>query len=380
MTRKAAALLVLLALLFAVNTPKVLAAPPGITFFTPYAAIAVTPGETITYSIEVRNQGSQIQRFSLGVRAPEGWTTRLTSGGYKIQELAVKPGDFETVTLTVEVPLKVDQGNYQVQVLAGGTPALTLILDVTEKGIYQVELTTDQPNMEGTNRSTFTYDLKLKNSTPDTQTFSLTADTQPGWNVQFTVDGKDVTSATVDAGGQKTIRVSINPPSKVEAGTYKIPIRAETQNQRAEVVLEAVIRGTYSMNLKTPDDVLSTDIYAGGERRLTLQVENTGSAPLKRIRLSAQTPAGWSVQFDPDIIDTLAPGETRDVTATIRASEKAITGDYVVAMTASTPETDSTATFRVTVKTRLIWGVVAVGIILLVAAGLSWLIQKYGRR
>ncbi|MDI3269700.1 MAG: NEW3 domain-containing protein, partial [Bacillota bacterium] len=134
------------------------------------------------------------------------------------------------------------------------------------------------------------------------------------------------------------------------------------------------------LNLKTPDDVLSTDIYAGGERRLTLQVENTGSAPLQRVRLSSQTPVGWSVTFDPDIIDALAPGETRDVTATIRASEKAITGDYVVAMTASTPETESSAAFRVTVKTRLIWGVVAVGIILLVAAGLSWLIQKYGRR
>ncbi|MBE3595772.1 MAG: hypothetical protein IMW86_01865 [Hydrogenibacillus sp.] len=363
-----------------IPAPVTFAAPAGVTFFTPYTDVAVTPGETITYSVEVKNTTAEIKRLTLGVGAPSGWETNLTAGGYKIQEIAVRPNDSETVTLTVDVPLKIDKGSYRVTLVADGSPVLPLNINVTEQGTYQAELSTDQPNMEGTNKSTFNYDLKLKNRTPDTQTFALRAETEAGWNVQFTVDGKDVTSVTVDPGAQKTIRVSVNPPSRIEAGSYKIPIKAETKNLSAEQTLEVVIRGTYGLKLSTPSGVLSTDINAGGERRLTIRVENTGSAPLSKIQLSADTPVGWDVKFDPDTIDTLAPNESKDVTATMRADKKAITGDYVVSMTARTPEVEDNATFRVTVKTSLLWGIVAVVIIAAVLGALYALIQKYGRR
>ncbi|QZA34117.1 hypothetical protein K2M58_02315 [Hydrogenibacillus sp. N12] len=356
------------------------AAPAGVIFFTPYTDVAVTPGETITYSIEIKNTTGEIRRMKLAAQAPSGWETNLTAGGYKIQEIAVRPNDSETVTFTVDVPLKIDKGTYRVALLADGAPVLPLFVNVTEQGTYQAELSTDQPNMEGTNKSTFNYELKLKNRTPDAQTFALRSDAEPGWNVQFTVEGKDVTSVSVDPGGQKTIRVSINPPSRIEAGTYKIPVRAETKNLSAETTLEVVIRGTYGLKLTTPDEVLSTSITAGGERRVKLRVENTGSAPLAKIQLSADTPVGWDVKFDPDTIDTLAPNETKDVTATIHADKKAIAGDYVVTMNARTPEAEDSATFRVTVKTSLLWGVVAVLIIGGVLAGLYALIQRYGRR
>ncbi|MEX1338120.1 NEW3 domain-containing protein [Hydrogenibacillus schlegelii] len=375
-----AALTALLWTLFEVFSGPAFAAPAGVTFFTPYTDVAVTPGETITYSIEIKNATGEIRRMKLAAQAPSGWETNLTAGGYKIQEIAVRPNDSETVTFTVDVPLKIDKGTYRVALLADGAPVLPLFVNVTEQGTYQAELSTDQPNMEGTNKSTFNYELKLKNRTPDAQTFALRADAEAGWNVQFTVEGNDVTSVSVDPGGQKTIRVSINPPSRIEAGTYKIPVRAETKNLSAETTLEVVIRGTYGLKLTTPDEVLSTSITAGGERRVKLRVENTGSAPLAKIQLSADTPVGWDVKFDPETIDTLAPNETKDVTATIRADKKAIAGDYVVTMNARTPEAEDSAAFRVTVKTSLLWGVVAVLIIGGVLAGLYALIQRYGRR
>lgn len=352
----------------------------GVTFYTPYINIAVTPGDSISYNIDIQNKSTQIRNIPLSVKAPKDWQTTLTAGGWKIEEISVKPNETQTVNLTVDVPLKINKGSYNIVLLAAGLPVLTLTVNVTEQGTYQTELTSDQPNMEGTNKSTFTYEVKLKNRTPENQTYALTADVQAGWNVQFTVEGKEVTSVSVEPNSQKIIQVSINPPSQIKAGTYKIPIKAHTKNTSASLTLEVVIRGTYGIELSTPSGVLSTDVIAGGDRKVILQVKNTGSAQLAKINFSADTPVDWEVTFEPQTIDTLAPGETKEVVAIIHADKKAIAGDYVVTMRASTPEASNEAVFRVTVKTSLWWGIVAVIIIAGVIGGLYYLIQKYGRR
>lgn len=358
----------------------VFALPTGITFFTPYTDIDVTPGETISYTITIKNTNKTPVNIPLRVEAPADWKTRLSAGGYTLSSIAVDAESDQTVNLSVDVPLKIDMGTYQIRLVSSDTAVLTLHVRVTEQGTYQVELKSDQPNLEGTNTSTFSYDMRLKNLTPDTQTFALRADAPSGWNVQFTADGKDVTSVNIEAGQSKSIRVSLTPPSQIEAGTYKIPITAEAKNLSAKETLEAVIRGTYRMRLTTPSGVLSSDITAGGERKITIRLENTGSAPLNKIQLSADTPIGWTVTFNPTTVDILAPGETQDVTATIQADKKAIAGDYVISVTARTAETSDSKDLRITVKTSLLWGTVALLIIALVLYALYRLIKKYGRR
>jgi uncharacterized membrane protein len=64
----------------------------------------------------------------------------------------------------------------------------------------------------------------------------------------------------------------------------------------------------------------------------------------------------------------------------IRPSDKAIAGDYVTTLTASSRGETGTANFRVTVTTSTMWGVAGVGIIgaaLLIMVGA---VTRYGRR
>ncbi|RKQ84630.1 NEW3 domain-containing protein [Brockia lithotrophica] len=369
-------------LLFAVLPPALAGAQDeGIRLFTPYIHVAVSPGDTVTFDITATNTTGAVRSLPLAVRAPEGWRAELTAGGRKIAGLAVAPEEKETFSLTVEVPLKVERGSYGVQIVSGSSTLLSLTLDVTEAGTLQTELTSDQTNMEGTASSTFSYELRLRNRTPETQTYALLANAPEGWNVVFRVEGKDVTSVTVEPNATKRITVSLTPPSKVKAGTYKIPVRAETKGQTAEVTLEAVIRGTYGLKLTTPNEVLSTDITAGGSRTLQLVLENTGSAPLHRIELAAESvPMGWEVTFDPKTVDVLEPGKTATVNATIRADRKAIAGDYVLTLSANAAEASASQTFRITVKTSLWWGIVGFLLIAAVVFGLWELVRRYGRR
>ena len=352
-----------------------------ITLYTPYTSISVTPGETINYNVQVINNTGGVQETSLSVQGlPEKWNYQLTAGGWSLQRIAVLPDEPQSVSLQVDVPLEINKGTYRFELVAEGKDSLPLVVQVTEQGTFKTELTTEQPNMEGHSDSSFQFTANLRNRTAEKQLYSLTAGAPQGWDVQFQVDAKSVTSVSVEPNTTKDIDITVKPPEGVKQGSYKIPVKAATTSTSASIDFEVVITGTYDVELSTPTGLLSTDVTAGGERNLTLTVTNTGSADLRDLSLSANTPVDWEVTFEPKQITKLEAGKSAEVTATIKADEQAIAGDYVVNMKASSPEASSEASFRVAVKTSMLWGWLGVLIILGVIGGVYYLFRTYGRR
>ena len=174
--------------------------------------------------------------------------------------------------------------------------------------------------------------------------------------------------------------MTIDPPAEIEAGTYTIPVTAQAGSFSAKEELEVNITGTYKMELSTPTGRLSTDITAGKEKMVELQLNNTGSAELIDIKLNQSAPVDWEVTFEPENVDSLLPGESATVKAHIKSSDKAIAGDYVVSLQVQTPEVSDSADFRITVKASALWGWIGVLIIALVGAGIYYLFRRYGRQ
>ncbi|TLS50224.1 hypothetical protein FE782_21400 [Paenibacillus antri] len=352
---------------------------------TVYAAqpfIAVTPGESVTHNVELINETDAVQKATLSVIGlPDGWTYELTSGGKNAREIAVKPDASSTATLDIDVPLQVERGVYRFTLSAGNGNTLPLAIEVTEQGIYETELTTEQPNIEGHADASFTYSASLRNRTAENQMYALRAETPgAGWEVSFTVSGERVSSVDVEAGATETVSVKVTPPQQVEAGTYTIPIVAETSSTSATLELQTAIIGRYDIELTTPSGLLSTDVTAGGDKKLELLVKNTGSVELTDVDLSSSTPIDWTVEFEPAKIDAIPPGESRTVVATLNASDAALAGDYALSIKASAPEASSDAQFRVSVKTSVVWGWFGILIIVVVLGGLGYLFRTYGRR
>jgi uncharacterized membrane protein len=107
---------------------------------------------------------------------------------------------------------------------------------------------------------------------------------------------------------------------------------------------------------------------------------NTGTAPANDIDLSGSPPGDWKVSFVPKKIDALGPGEKRTIEAMLTPSPKAIAGDYMTTLSASSEGASTNADFRITVATSTLWGIAGIGIIaaaLLVAVGA---VARYGRR
>ncbi|WP_245827008.1 NEW3 domain-containing protein [Parapedobacter luteus] len=353
----------------------------GVTLYTPYTKISVPPGESIDYSVDVINNGGSVRSAEIAVVGlPEGWSYELKSGGWSVEQLAVLPKEKKNFSFKVQVPYKVDKGTYRFQVVAKGMSQLPLTVVVSEQGSFKSEFNTDQANMEGAANSTFTFNATLRNPSSEEQVYGLRAQVPQGWNALFRANGKQVSSVNVGPNQTQNITIELDPPDHLGAGKYKIPVVASASGMSSNLELEVVITGSYSLELTTPSGRLSTNITAGSNKKVEMLVKNTGSAPLKNIEMKASAPVDWTVQFEPSKIDVIAPGQHAQVFATINASRKAIAGDYVVNMEAKTPEKSATASFRMAVRTPLLWGWLGILIILGAAGGVYYLFRKYGRR
>ena len=87
-----------------------------------------------------------------------------------------------------------------------------------------------------------------------------------------------------------------------------------------------------------------------------------------------------SLTFEPKTIGRIAPNQNAQAQALIQPPAKAIAGDYVTAVSASSHGETGTANFRVAVTTSTMWGVAGAGLIgaaLLIMVGA---VARFGRR
>lgn len=354
---------------------------PRVILYTPYTRVSVPPGQSIDYTVDVINHTDDVKNVSLSLQGiPKDWTFDLKVGSLVVNELSVLPDEKKTLALKVNVPFKVRKGAYHFSLVAAGVTTLPLTVIVSEEGTFKTEFSSRQPNMEGNSKTTFTFNAELKNHTGDRQVYALRSAAPRGWNVSFRSGGRQVSAAQVDPNQVETVTIEVDPPDAAAAGSYKIPVSASSGSTSAEMELEVSITGSYAMTLTTPTGLLSTSVTAGNTKRIDLLVKNDGSAELKDVKMSAATPSNWEVTFEPKEILKLDPGAVAEVTAIIKADEKAIAGDYVTTLNAKVPEVTASASIRVSVKTPMLYGWIGLMIIGGAASSIFYLFRKYGRR
>lgn len=356
-----------------------------VNMYTPYTGLSTTPGESINYSVDVKNTSSSVAHVSFSLKnLPDEWTSKIRAGGHDIRQLSIDADSYQTISLDIEIPLQVEKGEYKFDLVAHGSngveATLPFLVEVSEEGTYSTELTIDQPNLEGHTDATFSYKFNLKNLTANEQNYSLSSEVPAGWRAQFKADGNAVTSVSLEPGANKDIDLDLIPAETASADTYEIPIKASAGGTAAETTLEAVITGSYDIDITTPDGRLNTDITAGRSKMIELIVRNIGTATLNDVSITSSTPPNWEVEFDESEIEVLEAGETKIIKAKVTAADDAIAGDYEASFSAKAAETSDNAVFRISVETSTLWGLIGIAIILAVFGGLFYLFKKYGRR
>ena len=356
------------------------AAPVEIT--TPYPSVVVQPGDKATFQLTVSGEpGTRVDLSIQGV--PDGWSAVLKGSGLVIEAVTVEDDGTTRATLDVSTP---EQGSGEagltlVGTTSNGTVRLPLRVRLGEEAAGSITLEPQFPALRGPSDATFDFTVTVRNDTPQDVQLELSGEGPRGWRVEARPSSERQASAvSVDAGSTARITVTANPPVNAVAGTY--PIRLVATGDGYELTQDLVVEltGTEELRLDTADGALNAQVELGTPGELTLLVANTGSAPLQNVELRATAPSGWTVTFDPEAIDFIAPGDVSQVTATIEASPEAIAGDYRITFRASTDQAQDSVEVRTTVNPSQIWGLVGVGIIALVLAGLAWLFRRFGRR
>jgi uncharacterized repeat protein (TIGR01451 family) len=261
----------------------------------------------------------------------------------------------------------------------------------------KIELNAKYPIMPGPIDIAFTFDVDLMYSGgTEPLTFELSAVGPPDWSVsiqQSAYEATEISAIRLDPAQTypATIRVVASAPYWLlpEPGDYTITLSAASGEIKGSVDLIARVTARYDFIVKTDSGMLNTKATAGKESYLTVIITNLGTAPLNQITFSSVKPTAiagqaWSVTFNPDKIENLKPGDSREVQAIIMPPPKTIAGDYMTTLKFDSdpktaiepPELD----IRVTVGTSTKWGWIGAGIVIAVIVGLVVGFRQFGRR
>lgn len=235
-------------------------------------------------------------------------------------------------------------------------------------------------NLEQPANEVFRYSAVLHNATGQSRYYALNAQLPPGWFATFRTLSSPITSVQLEAGKTQDVAIEISAGPYSKPGKYEIPVTAVSAGDTVHLPLEAVLKGSYGIELTTPTGRLSADVTEGSVEEIVCVVKNTGSLPLTDVELTSQTPPKWEATFSPAKIDRIDPAGSVEIKMTLRVPDKTLAGDYVSTLTAKNLNATSNTSFRITVKTSLLSGWFGMLVILAAIALVYRLISKYGRR
>jgi uncharacterized membrane protein len=252
-----------------------------------------------------------------------------------------------------------------------------------EKKSKDVRITTSYPVLEGPTDAKFEFSIEVENKLDKDTVFNLGYEGPQNWDIKFkpAYEEKYFSSLRIKHGQSESMAVEVKPYLLAEPGRYPLKVKVSSPEAKAEAEIMVVLTGTYKLDAGTANGLLSLrEAYQGKEANLSFYVKNTGSAKQNNVKFLSFKPENWKVEFKPERIETLAPGELKQVEVTITPADEALVGDYSVTLSIEGEKATKNLEFRVPVKASTAWGIIGLGIIVIVVVGLVVLFIRLGRR
>jgi uncharacterized membrane protein len=243
------------------------------------------------------------------------------------------------------------------------------------------------PSVEGSGNETFKYDVLVIPATNEVAgAYDFNVIAPPGWEATVWGDHPAKRVGTIDFGGRRvasqvmTVRAEAIKGKTPEPGEYVITLEMTSGELKGTFDLTAVVTANYEFNIRTDTGRLSTEVKGTEDKHISILLENTGTAAIDNIILSAIEPEGWNITFDPDKIDSLEPGLKQEVDVVVRPPERAIVNDYTVTLRAESENGTETLKLRITVQAPRTMTAAGIGITASVIVGLVFLFKRTSMR
>jgi uncharacterized membrane protein len=261
----------------------------------------------------------------------------------------------------------------------------------TKSGFHFLKLEMERkfPVLSGEATDTFSADVDISYQGPDKKRFNLNVNLPKDWMGYVQSSYPETRIAAVEMGPADAFSTSEKVAVKfwpmysdsTNPGEYVTTLEVSSGELKKSIDLTAKITARYSLSIATETGRYDTKATAGSDSRFTIKIINDGTATLENIAFSSSKPEGWTIKFDPEKVDSINAGLTKDVDVVIHAPKgKTVAGDYMISVNASAKKGKDDADIRVTVLTPSIMGWLGIIIVLVVIAGLAVIFWRLGRR
>lgn len=358
-----------------------------------YPGITIGADDKVRVDLKVINIGLADETVLFEVTAkPEGWSADIKGYGKIISGVFLPFEDSKNLTFSAEPESKPDKlpaGTYDFEVTARTTDGLheqkttlKVVVMAKEKVSEAIKLTTSYPVLKGPSDAKFEFSLDVENDSEEDALFNLSAAAPEGWEISFkpAYEQKQISSLRIKAGQSKSVGVEVSPARDAQAGEFPVKVRVSSTGAKSDADLVVLLTGTYEIKAGTPNGLLSAATQTGQGTTVSIYVRNDGSALQKEVSFVSFKPENWKVEFKPEKLTDLKPGELKQVEVVIDPAENALVGDYAIGVSAQGEKSNSDVEFRITVKASSTWGWIGVAIIVLVILGLAFTFRRLGRR
>src|ERR1700742_565279 len=227
----------------------------GLFLMSDYPAVTLRPGETSTVDLRLHNYDMAPERLALSVSGvPSGWTATLLGGGQPVAAAMPATNSSVSLSLRLDVPKSAVIGTQTLTVSATGNStnlqlpiAVTLAKDLPTK----LTLTPQLPDLRGTSKSAFEYQIGIKNDSGKKLTVSLSAQAPQNFDTTFTEQygSQELNAVPIDAGQTKDVKLKVRPPNTANAGKYKVTARVAAEDAAVTTDLSLDITGQPKLDI-----------------------------------------------------------------------------------------------------------------------------------
>ena len=258
---------------------------------------SVKIGDTLTYTISVKNNGDKVAKAIIYDNVPEG-TVLLNKDNNEDENtkkltwrVTVEPGETENVEFTVRV--KAEKGTIKNSAIVNGKTT-----EETETGIINITGKKEVNTSEAKVGDTLTYTIKLTNNENADGTVTVTDEIPAG----TTLVEKSITNNGVESNGTITwTDVEVKAGDTVEV-SFKVTINSDT---KTSVTNKAVIDGnkpteeveTKVANIIGAKSVDKSTAKVGDTLTYTITLTNNGNADGK-VTVTDEIPTGTTLVAD----------------------------------------------------------------------------------
>src|SRR5437016_4851781 len=302
----------------------------GLFLLTDYPAVTLRPGTTSSINLKLQNYGLPPERLALSVAGvPPGWTATLIGGGQPVAAALPATNSNVPLELRLDVPKDAPVGSTNLTVIARGStpeasPSLPIEVKLATDLPAKLTLNPQLPELRGTSKSSFEFQLGIKNDSPKKVLVSLSAQAPQNFDATYTEQygSQELNALPLDPGQSKDVKLKVKPPNTVAAGKYKVSAKVSAEDASATTDLVLDITGQPKIDISGRDGRLNASASAGVETSVPVVNSNSGTAAAEQVELSGSGPSGGKINFEPKTVDRIAPNENKDVQALITAPAK----------------------------------------------------------